>query len=193
MKKAILTILIMSTFLCSCASQSTDTIFIHAVYLQENDNGVKISAICEKQGVSNGEYTTISETAENLKAAAENLRSKNKECYFATCRLIIIPIDAENSFIEHLAENLSDSNIFPTKSRIICSQNSNITDSLKSAYDIQNILELCKKNKTNTIKFLSLFMEGKLASLPSFSVNENGKAERNQNRTFVRKDINING
>lgn len=184
MKKMILTVVTLLPILISCSSSSNDTFFIHAVSFSENDGLYTVNAICEKLSGEKNEYFTVSQSGKSIELATKALMENNKDCYFATCRLYIIGNDCSKDFIPHLAHSLCDSNIYPTKASIICTDRNNLISFLKSSESFKEIDKITEKEKVNAVRFFSRYTSGKKTKLTCITATADGVIKQAKDRIF---------
>ena len=174
----IFTVLI-SLFLCSCSNTfPSETYFIHAIgfdYDSEKDE-YTVLAVCEKLSDNDEEFLTISAKSDNIKSAANEILSKYKDCYFATSKYYFFEENISENALKTIATQLSDSNIYPTQSSVLCLSDVSLRkffDSIKGIENLQKIEKLQGKNNVNCITFLSKITSRKSIKIPSLT-NKNG-------------------
>lgn len=185
--KKIIILLLLPLLLSSCASKSFDTFFIHAALLESSQNGAKISVICEKSAAKDKEFLVLSQEGKTIEDATKALMQKNRECYFATCKVVMIKSREQESFLSQMAKELCDSNIFPTKSDIIAIENESFLSNVKNHDSIKQISELNKKDRTNTVSFFARFMSGKKLKLAKFQESSDGKIQLKESVVYNTK------
>ena len=160
--------------LSCCARKSTDTYFLHAIYLDKNDDNYTIYALSEKNGQKDAGYKVISRSGENPDDAASNLKNTYRDCYFATTEIYFLSEDSPK-IISEIAKGISTSNTFPSKSNVILIEG-NVPDfmkAIKNENTFKHILRLCEDGKVNAIKLFSHFLSGKSTLVPTLSIDEN--------------------
>lgn len=177
--------LLICLFLVSCSrNHNEDVYFIHAVGFEGEQNDISIHALIEKQSgdgkqeEKGADYFVATVKGQNIKQATKKLSSKYKDCYYATSEFYVISESASPLLLEHMARELSESNVFPSKSKIICAKERGVSEFLeavKNEEDLKKLKKLSDKQKTNIIKFLTQFTSGHSASLPSLSIDSEGK------------------
>ena len=171
MKKAL------SLFLClciiliqgGCSSQSkSDTYFIHAMLLEQDMNGTKISCICEKLS-DDKKYFIITQSAKDVDEAVSMLSDKYRNCYFATCETYFITQEADEKFISSIAQKICESNILPSKSRIMTIKQSEkkLLSKIKSRESLESVIGSSDKKCVNCVKFFSQCLSGKRTKIPT--------------------------
>ena len=172
MKKLIFTLILPLLFLNSCATSSSDTFFIHAVYFRQEDSRFSVSAVCEKLSGKDESFHIISEMGESIDEATKKLMNNNKDCYFATCRYYLIDKDASHGLLSHLSRVLCDSNIYPTKADFICVEGDEVIGAIKDGDSINSIEKITQESNTNTVKFLSRYTSGKKTTLYCIGIKD---------------------
>ena len=171
MKKAIFIIIFSFLFLTSCSSKKDETFFIHAAFFDEKDGEFTVSVICESAKENDGEYFIIEKKAPSIEKASTLITKEHPNCYFATCNLFLVPFDGSQRLFTHLASTICDSNVYPSKSAIICHKRDNLKDKMKDPDFLSHLLQETAKKKVNCVKFFSLYSEGKSIFLPCYFVN----------------------
>ena len=177
-KMLIISFLIISSILISsCTAHNyKETYFVHAVGFEKSDDEYKIHAVCEKLEDQEKNYFVVTKSGNTINQATKELIREYSDCYFATAEIYIIPNENKQSLIPHLAKEICDSNVYPSKSFII-STDENIKyflSRVKSEEDLKKIGKLTRNNKTNAIKYFSLFLAEKTIEIPSLEFNKSG-------------------
>lgn len=180
MKNTILLVLfaLLFIFLTSCSIHDySDTYFIHAVGFEKTDDKYKIHAVCEKLQEKEDDYFVVTKDGDSIIEATNKLMNDYRDCYFATAELYFIQSDSDSDLINHLAEEICDSNIYPSKSFILGTKGNlrYFLTRIKSKDDLKEISKLTEKKKTNAVKYFAHFMSGKDINLIQLSINNNGK------------------
>lgn len=202
-KKTILITVILATvlLLSACAkNRNSDVYFVHAVCFEEQDGGVVIHAVSEKQAgdkseseKNGGEYSVISAEGRTPDTAAKSFFDKYKNVYFATSEIYIFKDSSSVRFIKDVSEMLCDSSVFPVKSSVIMTNKDDAEGLLRiigNSKDIKRLLHLSKRDKTNIVSFFAKVNEGKGCTVPIIGIDESGKADYIEKNAFGEDESN---
>lgn len=184
LKKFLTLIIIFSAItLCSCSGRKNDTFFVHAAGFENDNNGIKLTAILEKLSDDKENFFTAERSSSSINKAADKLSKEYSDCYFATSDLYFIPSSISNDTLTKIAENICDSNIFPTTSSIFCIKDSDFTGFLNQVKNNNYLRQLKKKKRENTVSFFASFYSGNDVSLDTYSL-KNGSLTKTGTTTF---------
>ncbi len=184
MKKTIIT-LISSFSICiilaGCSTSDNETYFVHGIGFDKENDEYIIYAILEMAGNNKDGYFTISEKAKNIENATKAITDKYNDCYFATSEFYFIKENASDELISKIAKEICDSNIYPSKSKVIAVSDYDLKEFMESVNDeddIRKISKLTVKSQANAVRFFSMFTSNKKVSIPSLKIGSDGKFQK---------------
>ncbi len=161
--------------LCSCAkTRETGTFFVHSAGFESEEEDIRLTVILEEHGKEKDGYFTASFTAPSIADAAKKLMNKYKDCYFATCDLYFIPLDADSDMLLSIAKDICDSNIYPTTGEIICITEKDMQRFMKNIKGTDDIKKIksSAKSITNTASFFAKYSSKIPVSCEAFSLTD---------------------
>ena len=183
----IILIFTLTVSLCCCvATQQKKTYFVHSAGFETKGKDIRLTVLLEEHGKQKDDFFTKSFTSSSITAAAKELMTDYKDCYFATCDLYLISIDVKQNTISSIAKEICDSNIFPTTGNIICTAGGDLQGILASLKNSDKISQLKSniKDSINVVRFFAAFSSGTAVSADAFKM-EDDEATRIGKATFI--------
>ena len=178
-------------FISGCtAKEESETFFIHGAAFEKDGENVSITLLSEHLSGDKSDYSVIEQKAENLSEAAEKIKKKYRECYFATCRFYLFTDKADKDFLLKVAKELCDGNDFPITANIFIireSPSKAFLASIEDGKDLKSFMSLYDKNKLNIIRFFAHIFSEKDISVPTLRLSDDGKAEKDGKAVFKKK------
>lgn len=168
-----------SSFLSGCtAKEEKQTYFVHGASFVQCQEGIEANLLLERLSRDKSKYFTLSVEAKDLSEAAEELKKKYKECYFATCRFYLIEDNADGEFLTEFATELCGGNDFPLTADVFCTKSCSgkeIIEKIETGDDLTALRAKISGKSVNVIRFLSRFTMGRSTSLTSLTISQDGK------------------
>ena len=119
------------------------------------------------------DYLVISQSAKTISDAAQKLKVKYRDCYFATTEVYFISEESVRH-IDSIAKEICQSNTYPSKSQIIYTDTDAkvLLELIKTEEDLNRVLRLSESKSTNAVKLFSRYLGKSSVLLPSFGIEK---------------------